>query len=185
MKKYMKNIKNRFMFTNKTIRELTYGGTGMADVYYDAGCPHLAVYVFPSRSSYYLTIKGRLLLVGNVYEITVEDARAIVRNIMDNEAEFKRTKLTPKVGLHRDFKQNGFFPRNKEFKGTEVVLSNENGSLKQKIAELIEENNKLFDENKKYRDKIGNILVGIKLIREATETMIDALMEGEEDETKD
>lgn len=156
MKKYMKNIDNRFTFTNKNVRELRDYGR-----FYDAVCPHLAVTVSRTSSNYFYISKEFKKLIGNVYEITVENARQIAQNINENIEEVLKTELSKRISLARYFAENGYFPCKKiessPDTGTNKILSVENLALKEKIKELTEENNCLGRQVNLLRDMINKI----------------------------
>ena len=137
MKNYMKDIDNRFTFTNKNVRELRDCG-----YFYDAICPHLTVRVSRTGQSYFFISQELKKLIGNVYEVTVEDARKVAQNV-------------------NDFAENGYFPRKKiessPDTGTNKILSAENLALKEKVKELTEENNCLGRQVNLLRDMINKI----------------------------
>ena len=156
MKNYMKDIDNRFTFTNKIVRELRDCG-----YFYDAICPHLTVRVSRTGSSYYFFSQEFKKLIGNVYEVTIENARQIAQNINENFGEALNTKFPKRINLARDFAENGYFPRKKiessADTGTNKILSAENVALKEKIKELTEENNCLGRQVNLLRDMINKI----------------------------
>lgn len=156
MKNYMKDIDNRFTFTNKNVRELRDCG-----YFYDAICHHLTVRVSRTGSSYYFFSNEFKKLIGNVYEVTVEDARKVAQNVNENFKEVLKTKFPKRINLVRDFAENGYFPRKKiessPDTGTNKILSAENLALKEKIKELTEENNSLGRQVNLLRDMINKI----------------------------
>lgn len=156
MKNYMKNIDNRFTFTNKNVRELR-----MCGYFYDAVCPHLTVKVLKSGSSYFFISQQLKKLIGNVYEVTVDDARQIAQNINENFGEALNTEFPNRINLARDFAENGYLPRKKiessPDTGTNKILSAENTALKEKIKELTEENNCLGRQVSLLRDMVNKI----------------------------
>lgn len=156
MKNYMKDIDNRFTFTNKNVRELRDCG-----YFYDAICPHLTVRVSRTGQSYFFISQELKKLIGNVYEVTVEDARKVAQNVNENFEEVLKTKFPKRINLVRDFAENGYFPRKKiessPDTGTNKILSAENLALKEKVKELTEENNCLGRQVNLLRDMINKI----------------------------
>ncbi len=170
MKKFMKNIDNRFTFTNKNVRELRDYGC-----FYDAVCPRLAVNVSRTSSSYFFICQVFKKRIGNVYEVTVENARQIAQNINENIEEVLKTEFHKRINLARDFAENGYFPRKKiessPDTGTNKVLSAENLALNEKVRELTEENNHLG--------------IQVNLLRDMINKIEDVIMNGSFSEVKD
>lgn len=101
-------------------------------------------------------------VIGSVYQMTVKEAREIVNNINQNRDEFMREFPNIKLPLVAYFQKYGKFPHKPN--GTEVVISNENASLKEKIKDLQAENEslkaeiqKLSEENRKYHNRLITI----------------------------
>jgi predicted RNase H-like nuclease (RuvC/YqgF family) len=67
-----------------------------------------------------------------------------VNNINENKEEFESEVSNIKLPLAAYFKKFGRFPH--QPKGTEVIISNENASLKEKIKDLQAENEVLLSQ---------------------------------------
>ena len=183
---------NKFMFTNDSVRKLKSTGK-THDMYYDAGCKGLGVRVTPVENlpAYVMiTPKGgstggcRVKNIGNVYQVTLERAREIARNVMKNVEEYHNTPVKKNESLFIDFEKNGFYPRNPitvkpvEDTGSQKVILLENVALKQKIKEYQEENidlkrraNGYYIQNMRYKnalDAIKNMLSRLDDNKEVT-----------------
>ena len=94
--------------------------------------------------SYHYKAQGVCKVIGSVYQISIKDARKIAQNINENKEEFKKEAPKIKMPLYIYFQKFGEYPH--QPKGTEVVISNENSSLKEKIKELQTENAVLLSQ---------------------------------------
>lgn len=170
---------NKFMFTNDSVRKLKSTGK-THDMYYDAGCKGLGVRVTPVENlpTYVMiTPKGgyaggcRVKNIGNVYQVTLERAREIARNIMGNVEEYHNTQVKKNENLFIDFEKNGFYPRNpitvkpaEEDVGAQKILMQENIALKRKIRDMDEETEKVkgrahtyFIQMMRYKNAVASI----------------------------
>lgn len=165
----MRKAKNSFMFTNKDVRELTKKDDyRIVDIYYDDGCPNLILQISRTEKSFVYRYANNTKRIGNVYQVSVEEARKIVRNINDNKEEFMSLNIPKRYTIFDDFQKNGYLPRKKnegldEIKGTATILSSENISLKKKIKELEEQVATLED---KLEEKNISLYRAIKAIME-------------------
>lgn len=112
--------------------------------------------------SYHYKAQGVYKVIGSVYQISIKDARKIAQNINENKEEFKREAPKIKIPLYAYFQKFGEYPH--QPKGTEVIISEENISLKEKIKNLQDENEslkaeikKLSEENRKYHSRLITI----------------------------
>jgi hypothetical protein len=94
-----------------------------------------------TNHSYIYKAQGVCKVIGNVYQISIKDARKIAQNINENKEEFKKEAPKIKIPLCVYFQKFGEYPH--QTKGTEVIISDENVSLKEKIKELQAENESL------------------------------------------
>lgn len=95
-----------------------------------------------TNHSYIYKAQGVCKVIGNVYQISIKDARKIAQNINENKEEFKKEAPKIKIPLYAYFQKFGEYPH--QTKGTEVIISEENISLKEKIKELQAENENLL-----------------------------------------
>lgn len=89
-------------------------------------------------------------VIGNVYQISIKDARRIAQNLNENKEEFLKDSPNIKLPLYAYFQKFGEYPH--QPKGTEVIISNENASLKDKIKKLQAENESLSSLVKTLKD---------------------------------
>lgn len=173
---------NKFMFTNDSVRKLKSTGR-IQDHYYDAGCKGLAIRITPveNRATYVImTPKGgyaggvRTKNIGNVYQITLEKAREIARNIMENVEEYHNTPVKKNEPLFIDFEKNGFYPRkNREITQDNPIVLMENAALKEKIQEYARENNELHAENQCFRRALKTLNLIVTQLNEACKEVED------------
>lgn len=83
-------------------------------------------------------------VIGSVYQISIKDARRIAQNLNENKEEFLKDAPNIKLSMYAYFQKFGEYPH--QPKGTEVVISKENSSLKEKIKELQTENAVLLSQ---------------------------------------
>lgn len=131
----------KFEFTDYNVKKLNRPKDVSMLVYADTVTPHLVCVVYrDSKCKIFCHLYGRKMkMIARTDEITVEEARKITYNINDNLDEYLSVKVRERMSLKEDFLLNGWFPRRpkqKELKGTEIILSDENQSLKEKISEL-------------------------------------------------
>lgn len=180
----MKNLDTRFVFTDKKNRELTECGD-----YFDAVCPYLMVRVSDFTSSYYYMSLRFKKVIGSVFEVPLDDARKIARNITENLDTAIKAKIPNRMGLYKYIKQNGYFTSKKikgspevEVHGTSTILAQENSSLKQKLKELEDENRKLLDERKWYVQKIDRAMASLEHIQAEAQIVINSIFGDVSDE---
>lgn len=153
-------MKNTFMFTNKNARELAKKDNGtITDIYYDDGCPHLSLNISATGNVYIYRGKKVEKMIGNVWRVSVEEARKIAHNIDDNKEEFLSLNIPKRYTIFDDFQKNGYLPRQKnevidKIKSTATALSSENISLKKKIKELEEKIAELEGKIEKQKDSM-------------------------------
>lgn len=132
--------KRSFVFTEKELKEKMYNGEKI--IYTDSACPCLCCLSLKDGNGAYTiqaTINSKLYrkVIGNLYRVSLENARDIVRNILENKEEFSKNNLKRCESLVEDFKKNGFYPRKKpEIKLDEEYLFGEIERLKQENALL-------------------------------------------------
>lgn len=131
-----KKQSKKFEFTDYNVKKLNRPKDVSMVVYTDTVAPHLVCVVYrDSKHKIFCHLYGRKMkMIARTDDISVEEARKITRNIDENYEEFCNTPIQARVSVFEDMKANGFFPRKR--KGTEVILSDENQSLKEKINEL-------------------------------------------------
>lgn len=180
----MKNLDTRFVFTDKKNKELSERGD-----YFDAVCPYLMIRVSSFTSSYYYVSSHFKKLIGSVFEVQLDDARKITRNITENIDVVIKTNIPSKMGLYKYIKQNGYFTSKKtksspevEVHGTSTILAQENSSLKQKLKELEDENRKLLDERKWYLQKVDRAIASLGHIQAEAQIVIDSIFGDVNDE---
>lgn len=172
----MKKSNNEFMFTNDSVRKLKSTGIPQ-DMYYDAGCKGLGVRVTPvgNLATYIvMTPRGgstggvRVKNIGNVFQVTLEKAREIAKNIMDNLEEYHSKPFTKNEPLIVDFEKNGFYPRkNRETIQDNPIVLMENAALKEKIQEYARENSRLHAENQCFRRALKTLNIIVTQLKEA------------------
>lgn len=149
----------KFFFTEELIKNLKVDEDRRQVSFTDTGCKCLQVLVSETDTSYAF-VNGKISkIIGNVYNVSLKEARAIVNNIRDNYDEFSKNIPPRCCSLSVDFKKNGFYPRKKveEANGTATILSDENASLKEKIKELEAEIESLRDINIRLGSRLQTI----------------------------
>jgi FtsZ-binding cell division protein ZapB len=152
-----------YEFTDKFCRNLNpedYEGNKTIS---DKLCRNLRLVISSyTNHSYIYKAQGVCKVIGNVYQISIKDARKIAQNINENKEEFKKEAPKIKIPLYAYFQKFGEYPH--QTKGTEVIISEENISLKEKIKDLQTENEslkaeikKLSEENRKYLSSLVTI----------------------------
>ena len=174
--------KNKFMFTNDLVRKLKSTGNPQ-DLYYDAGCTGLGVRVTPvgNLATYVvMTPRGgsaggvRVKNIGNVFQVTLEKAREIAKNVMENLEEYHSIPFTKNEPLIVDFEKNGFYPRkNREVTTDNPIVLLENASLKEKIQTYARVNNKLYAENQCFRRALNTLNLIVTQLNEACKEVED------------
>ena len=130
----------------------------------DKLCKNLRLVISPyGNHSYHYKAQGVCKVIGNVYQISIKDARKIAQNINDNKEEFKREAPKIKMSLYAYFQKFGEYPH--QPKGTEVVISNENSSLKEKIKDLQTENAVLLSQVNELKEINTQLVSRINSIR--------------------
>lgn len=137
--------KRQFAFTDKEVRARCEEDNGKIE-YTDSLCMGLNMISGKyGNGSYVLSTsyKGKCVkkTIGNVWRMSVEEARDIVCNIQANKDEFMANELPWGKLIAVDFKENGFYPRK-----TAVV---EDTSLSSEIEKLKAENEFLKKKIKK------------------------------------
>lgn len=101
----------------------------------DSLCKNLTMYVSKyGNHTYNFTSCKCARTIGSVHTMTAKEAREIVNNIRENIDEFLQEVPSIKIPLVFYFKKFGKFPHKPQ--GTEVIISDENSSLKKKIKDL-------------------------------------------------
>lgn len=158
--KKQKRTGRKILFTEELVKILKKDENSPRQFSYtDAGCKCLQLLVSDTDSSY-IFMNGKVSkVIGNVYNVPLKKARAIVNNIRDNYKEFYQNIPPRCSSLSVDFRKNGFFPRKKveEANGTATILSDENASLKEKIKELEAEIESLRDINIRLGSRLQTI----------------------------
>lgn len=156
------NAKRSFEFTDKFCRNFDAGDEEIKSLS-DKLCKNLRMSVSKNGNhSFMYQNVGTSRVIGSVYQMTVKEAREIVNNINQNRDEFMREAPNIKIPLVAYFQKYGKFPHQPN--GTEVVISNENASLKEKIKDLQVEVEKLqsqvqilIQDNRKYHSRLLTI----------------------------
>lgn len=140
-----------FEFTDKFCRNINPEDYEGSKTLSDKLCQHLRLVLSPygNHSYVYSAVYGNKV-IGNVYQISIKDARAIAQNINAHKDEFKKELPNIKIPLYAYFQKFGEFPH--QPKGTEVIISDENVSLKEKIKKLQAENESLSSLVKTLKD---------------------------------
>lgn len=158
------NQDRKFAFTEKSVKEICEGESDIS--YTDTICKGLKL-ISGSRGNggyhfqYFNPETGSMSMkvIGNIFRVPLEQARAIVRNIQSNFNEFINNPLDRCDTLAADFTKNGYYPRKKaeSLQGTETILSDENASLKRKIKELEQEKEELQNTIVRLRGRMDTI----------------------------
>lgn len=164
-----------YEFTDKFCRNLNSADYEGNKTLSDKLCKNLRVTIsHTGNHSYAYQAEKKSKVIGSVYQISIKDARAIAQNINENKEEFIREVPNIKIPLYAYFQKFGKFPHKP--KGTEVIISNENVSLKEKIKNLQTENavllsqvNELKGTNELLQKKLKSI-EDIVLFNELPET---------------
>ena len=140
--------KRQFAFTAKEVKARCEEDNGKIE-YTDSLCTGLSMITGKYGNGSYVfsfSHKGKNFkkTIGNVWRMSVEEARDIVRNIQANKDEFMANELPWGKLLSVDFKENGFYPRKPA-----VV---EDTSLSSEIEKLRAENEFLKKKLKKIED---------------------------------
>lgn len=158
--------KNRHVYelTDEFCRNLDANDYEGSKTITDKLCRNLRVAVSSrgNHSYIYLSSKGNKV-IGNVYQITIKDARRIAHNINEYKDEFIRELPNIKLPLFAYFQKFGEFPHKP--KGTEVIISDENFSLKEKIKELQTENAVLLSQVTELKEINTQLVSRINSIR--------------------
>lgn len=150
----------KFAFTDKECREMELDGNSNPNTYTDSLCKNLKLFIYDTGyNSYVFHNKYGSKVIGSVFSISIKEAREIVKNIKDNLEEYKQELPNIKTDLFTYLKRNGFFPH--QPKGTKVIISDENASLKQKIKDLQAEVEELKQDNKRMA---GHLLAIRKIV---------------------
>lgn len=157
------NAKCIYEFTDEFCRGINPDDFKGSKQLSDKLCKNLRLVISPyGNHSYHYKAQGVCKAIGSVYQISIKDARKIAKNINENKEEFKREAPKIKMPLYAYFQKFGEYPH--QPKGTEVIISNENASLKEKIKDLQAENEslkaeikKLSEENRKYQSRLLTI----------------------------
>ena len=130
--------KRTFAFTDKECRNMTLPEGIGQEMYTDELCPNLTLVLSKNGNhSYTFRRHDGCKTIGAVWAVTVKEAREIANNIRENYPEFKKERKDIKMPMFAYFKIAGKYPHQPN--GTEIIISDENASLKQKIKELQEE----------------------------------------------
>ena len=146
--------KRQFAFTDKEVKARCEEDNGKIE-YTDSLCTGLNMITGKYGNGSYAfstSYKGKCLkkIIGNVWRMSVEEARDIVRNIQANKDEFMANELPWGKLLSVDFKENGFYPRKPAVVEDTSLLSEleklkaENEFLKKKLKKI--EDIVLFNE---------------------------------------
>lgn len=154
-----KNECRTFVFTDKDIRSGNFDSKECG-TYSDKLCKglRLSVSEYGNHSYMYQTThQGKCIskVIGNIFGVTIKEARDIVNNIRENKAEFIEELPNIKLSLSAYFSKYGKFPH--KVAGTETILSDENSSLKQKIKDLEKEIDGLRDMNVKLVARLDTV----------------------------
>lgn len=154
----------KYEFTDKLCREFDYEEHDGITTISDKLCKNLRMYVSQNNNhSFAYQGSEAAKVIGSVYQMTVKEAREIVNNINENKEEFKREVSNIKLPLAAYFKKFGKFPH--QPKGTEVIISNENASLKEKIKDLQAENEVLLSQVNELKEINTQLVSRINSIR--------------------
>lgn len=151
-------IDRKFVFTDKECRELQFDDRVKNTTYTDSLCRCLRIMVskYGNHSYMYQKFKGSKV-IGNVFAVTVKEAREIVKNIEENYDEYIQVAPTIKMPLSAYFKKYGAFPH----KEVEEVHSDSYEarieSMQQDIDILTKQIKVLNDENDILTQKLINI----------------------------
>lgn len=154
----------KYEFTDKLCREFDAEEHDGITTISDKLCKNLRMYV-SQNNNHSFAYQGleTAKVIGSVYQMTVKEAREIVNNINENKEEFKREVSKIKLPLAAYFKKFGKFPH--QPKGTEVIISNENASLKEKIKDLQTENAVLLSQVNELKEINTQLVSRINSIR--------------------
>ena len=131
-------LNRSFKFTDKECREMCLDEGEIQRGFSDELCTNLFLIASSTGNHTYNFRSGKASkTIGSVFAVSVKEAREIVNNIKDNLPEFLAERDNIKMPMSAYFKKYGMYPHKP--KGTEVIISDENASLKKKIKNLEEE----------------------------------------------
>lgn len=124
-----------FEFTDKACREYDASNDYEGATCSDKLCKNLRMYVSrQGNHTFFFQDMQASRTIGSVYMVTVKEAREIVNNIRENKEEFYKEVPTITIPLAAYIRKYGKYPHKPQ--GTDVIISDENLSLKQKIKDL-------------------------------------------------
>lgn len=128
----------KFEFTDNFCRKYEMEDWRDGTILTDSLCKNLTMYISQyGNHTYNFTSSKGSRVIGSVHTVTVKEARDIVHNIQENLDEFLQELPTIKTPLVFYFRKYGMFPHTPH--STEVIISDENASLKKKIKDLEKE----------------------------------------------
>lgn len=131
-----------FEFTDKFCRNINPEDYEGSKTLSDKLCKNLRLTISHiGNHSYSYQSEQISKVIGSVYQISIKDARKIAQNLNENKEEFKKEYKSIKLSMYAYFQKFGMYPHKP--KGTEVIISDENVSLKEKIKKLQAENESL------------------------------------------
>jgi hypothetical protein len=132
-----------FEFTDKFCRNIKPEDYEGSKTLSDKLCKNLRLSISSiGNHSYSYQSEKISKVIGSVYQISIKDARKIAQNLNENKDEFLKAAKSIKLSMYAYFQKFGAYPHKP--KGTEVIISDENVSLKEKIKELQAENENLL-----------------------------------------
>ena len=157
------NAKCSFEFTDNFCRNINPEDYEGSKALSDKLCKNLRLTISQTGNHSYSYQSEKISkVIGSVYQISIKDARKIAQNLNENKEEFRKEAKSIKLSMYAYFQKFGMYPHKP--KGTEVIISDENVSLKEKIKELQAENEslkaeiqKLSEENRKYQSRLITI----------------------------
>lgn len=146
------NEKRSFVFTDKEVRSLP---TDLKVAYSDEHCPGLRVMASScgNHSYIYKAAEGSKV-IGNIYSISLKQAREIVNNIKENRDEYLSECKSIKMNLFGYFQKFGPYPH-KKLERTDVEDNTK--ELKNLVEQLRLSNHALEEENKRLNDMVTRI----------------------------
>ena len=143
-------------FTDNLCRNYVMEDWREGTILTDSLCKNLTMYISQyGNHTYSFTSSKGSKAIGSVHTVTVKEAREIVHNIHANLDEFLNELPSIKTPLVFYFRKYGMFPHKPQ--GTEVIISDENASLKKKIKDLEAEVERLNGICNWYNKRLGEI----------------------------
>ena len=146
-----------FIFSDKAVREYDYDVD--AGTYSDRICKGLKISVSRNGNhSFFYSGPEHSKVIGSIYNISVDKAREICKNIKENEDEFNAEFDTIKLNLYGYFQKFGPYPHNLIIEDvTEETIEEQIETLKKQVDILTTLNDRYLAENERLKNKLAQI----------------------------